>query len=160
MSSSSLPAAGGGGGEETALGVGCSSPTGKLFYQDDDHGGLTFSSCFESGNLGRVIPYPPSSSSSSHHHTRKHHQSSSSSRGGGGGGGEKHYRLWIASDCGGTDYTSDYSTWFYFSVRGGKKGSHGVFTIMNMNDHKGLFRHDMRVSSFGGSGGGYDGFRS
>lgn len=79
-------------------------------------GGLTFSSCFDSGNLVKVQFEA------------------------------NEYRLWIGPDCAGTPHETSYTTWFHFSMQGGKKGQVASLTIMNSNPLKGLYGSDMRVS--------------
>jgi cytosolic carboxypeptidase protein 5 len=84
---------------------------------DEEVGGLHFCSRFDSGNLARVERSET---------------------------GE--YLLWTAPDCAGTPHEQSYTTWFYFSVRGARKGQIASFTVMNSNNQRNLYNNDMRVS--------------
>ena len=76
---------------------------------------LTFSSKFDSGNCARVEQVR-----------------------------SKEYCVWTAPDCAGTCFETTYTTWFYFSVKGGKRGEELIITMMNMNKQTGLYANDYR----------------
>ncbi len=45
------------------------------------------------------------------------------------------YDIWIAPDCEGTEHVTPFHSWFYFSVKGCKKGQKLTFCIRNMAKH-------------------------
>jgi hypothetical protein len=100
---------------------------------DEDNGpgpwevnGLTFDSKFDSGNLRRVELGSVNDDSA------------------GEGQNSASYKLWVTPDCWGTDFQTKHSTWFYFSIAGGKAGDVIEMKIQNMNKVPKLYEQGMR----------------
>ncbi|XP_059620249.1 cytosolic carboxypeptidase-like protein 5 [Phlebotomus argentipes] len=92
-------------------------------------GSYSFSSAFDSGNLGKVVlvrapeenePPPPDGVTAS-----------------------AEFNLWTCPDCGGTQYENSNRTWFFFSVRGGRPLDVAKFNVMNLNRQAKLYSQGM-----------------
>ena len=79
------------------------------------HGGLTFTSTFDSGNLKAVSKIS-----------------------------DTLFEITTAVDCAGTAHETTLSTWMYFAVTGATAGQEISFRWTNQNKHTGLYDNDMR----------------
>ena len=115
--------------------------------------GFTFTSNFDSGNLGHVLLCPdprvcesesdevdcdagrsqPNLSPSLVHHPRSAGIESP----------DYQFQLWTKPDCNGTEFENGNRTWFYFGLRGGPAGAVIKFTVMNLNKQAKLFSQGM-----------------
>lgn len=57
---------------------------------------------------------------------------------------ENTYEIETSPDCAGTAYETDYTSWFHFGIRGGKKGERVRIRIAKLNKHPTLYDNDMR----------------
>jgi hypothetical protein len=87
--------------------------------------GLTFDSNFDSGNLRQV-------------------ELGSTNEQSNVDGLCASYKLWVKPDCWGTEFQTRHSTWFYFSIAGGKVGDVIEMKIQNMNKVPKLYEQGMR----------------
>lgn len=97
-------------------------------------GPVTFSSAFDSGNLGgvRQVPvYGPRGGQPA---------PLEAPPAGLGVGGELEYELWTSADCHGTEFETTHHTWYNFTVGELKAGATVTLTIMNLNNQGKLYR--------------------
>lgn len=113
--------------------------------------GFTFTSNFDSGNLGHVqlcsdSAVCDSDSDSGCEPSTSHPNISSSTvqpRSAGIENPDYQFQLWTKPDCSGTEFENGNRTWFYFGLRGGPVGAVLKFTVMNLNKQAKLFSQGM-----------------
>lgn len=83
---------------------------------------LIFFSNFDSGNLAKVEKCRNDTSND---------------------GGVNEFNVWTSPDCANTIYENDYSSWFYFGIRGSISNNLLKINVINMNKQAKLYNQGM-----------------